>query len=82
MLEKRLIELLTRKMAGELSSTEFLELNNILLSYPEALQEEEIFRKIWDFKPEAEDIALFYERHKNEHKNALVFAEERPSNCF
>jgi ferric-dicitrate binding protein FerR (iron transport regulator) len=79
MLEKRLIELLTRKMAGELSSTELLELNDILLSYPEALQEEEIFKKIWDFRPEEEDIALFYERHKNEYKNALVFAEEKHS---
>ena len=79
MLEKRLIELLTRKMAGELSSTELLELNDILLSYPEALQEEEVFKKIWDFRPEEEDIAHFYERHKNEYKDALVFEEEKPS---
>ena len=80
MLEKRLIELLTRKMAGELSSTELIELNDILSSYPAALQEEEIFNKIWAFKPEAEDVALFYERHKNNYKEALVFEDEKHSN--
>ena len=77
MLEKRLIELLTRKMAGELSSNELLELNEILSSYPEALQEEEIFRQIWNSKPEVEDVALFYERHRNEYRDALVFAGEK-----
>ena len=79
MLEKRLIELLTRKMAGELSSIELLELNDILSSYPEALQEEQIFKKIWDSKAEEEDIALFYERHRNSYKDELVFAEEKNS---
>ena len=34
MLEQRLIELLTRKMAGELSSQELAELNEILETYP------------------------------------------------
>lgn len=77
MLEKRLIELLTRKMAGELSSNELLELNNILKSYPEALQEEEVFKKIWDVKPEEEDIALFYERHKNKFRDLLGFTEDK-----
>ncbi len=77
MIEKKLIELLTRKMAGELSSTELLELSDILLSYPEAIQEEQIFKKIWDFKPEEEDIALFYERHKNKYRDLLDFTEEK-----
>lgn len=77
MLEKRLIELLTRKMAGELSSNELLELNDILSSYPEACHEDEVFRQIWNSKPEEEDVAVFYERHKNKYRDSLKFAGEK-----
>ena len=75
MLEKRLIELLTRKMAGELSSSELVELNEMLSAYPDALQEEEIFKQIWNSKVITEDVNFFYEQHKKKYGNALLFSE-------
>jgi len=79
MLEKRLIELLTRKMAGELSSSELVELNEMLSGYPDALQEEEIFKKIWNSTAIAEDVNFFYEKHKKKHGDALLFNEVEDS---
>ena len=74
-MEKRLIELLTRKMAGELSSSELVELNEILSVYPEAHQEEAIFKQIWDSKVLPEDVNFLYEQHKKKYGDALLFNE-------
>ena len=79
MLEKRLIELLTRKMAGELSSQELVELNEILSAYPDALQEEEIFQQIWNSKEVEEDVNSFYDQHKKKYAEALLFNDVKPS---
>ena len=75
MVEKRLIELLTRKMAGELSSSELLEFNEMMSVYPDALQEEEIFKQIWNSKIPTEDVDSFYERHKKKYAHALLFVQ-------
>ena len=79
MLEKRLIELLTRKMAGELSSSELVELNEIFSIYPEALEEEEIFNQIWNSEVFKEDVSLFYEQHKKKYGDVLLFNEVKRS---
>lgn len=79
MLEQRLIELLTRKMAGELSSQELAELNEILETYPHTIQEEEIFKQIWNSKVVDEDVHFFYEQHKKKYGDALFFNEVKSS---
>lgn len=79
MLEKRLIELLTRKMAGELSSSELVELKEMLSGCPDAVQEEEIFKQIWNSKVLTEDVNFFYERHKKKYGDVLLFNEVKDS---
>src|SRR5215204_2590604 len=79
MLEKRLLELLTRKMAGELSSSELVELDEMLSVYPDAHQEEEIFKQIWNSKVFTEDVTFLYEQHKKKYGDALLFNELKGS---
>lgn len=62
--EKRIIELLTRKLAGEASKGELIELNDLIAKYPDTQHTGEVLTRIWNSKVDEEDINFFYERHK------------------
>jgi transmembrane sensor len=44
----KIIELLARKMAGEATTGELEQLNELISSYPDAVYYEEILKEIWD----------------------------------
>lgn len=67
--EKRIIELLTRKLAGEATNSELIELNELIAKYPDALHTQEVFSRIWNLKVQEEDTAFFYERHKMKYRH-------------
>ena len=67
--EKRIIELLTRKLAGEASEDELIELNELKDKYPDTLYTEEVFTEIWNSKVKVEDVDFFYRRHKKKYRN-------------
>ncbi|QEC75626.1 FecR family protein [Mucilaginibacter ginsenosidivorax] len=52
--QERIIQLLTRKLAGEATSQELLELNELLALFPEALYYEEVLNQI-TFKEELQE---------------------------
>jgi ferric-dicitrate binding protein FerR (iron transport regulator) len=67
--ENRLIELLTRKMAGEASDEELHELEEILSDHPDAIYTEDIFNQIWDSKVKEEDVNYFYKKHRKKYQD-------------
>jgi len=69
--EKKLIELLTKKLAGEASASELIELKTLLATYPDASDTEDMFARIWQAPVEAEDIAPFYEQHMKKYASSL-----------
>lgn len=71
MIDKRLIELLTKKLAGEASQHELIELKTLLSEYPDASDTEDIFNQIWDSPIIEEDISSPYERHKMKYGSSL-----------
>jgi ferric-dicitrate binding protein FerR (iron transport regulator) len=68
MAEARIIELLTRKLAGEASEDELQELKELIARYPETIYTEEAFRQIWNSKAVDEDTDPFYARHRRKHR--------------
>jgi len=73
--ENRLIELLTRKMAGEASEEELHELEEILTEHPDAMYTEEIFTQIWHSKVKEEDSNYFYRKHKKKYQDQFASTE-------
>lgn len=72
--KNRFIELLTRKMAGDLSPEEYHELDRLIEKYPDAVYYDDALREV--FEPsQVEDAVLedFYERHKVRHGQKLDF---------
>lgn len=72
----RIIELLARKMAGEASSYELEELEELMLRYPESVYYDEFLKQIWlNTDEEAEgipDTDRLYRLHQLKFKNELA----------
>jgi len=67
--QRRIIQLLTRKLAGEATPNELYELEELLAKYPEALYYEETLKQI-TFKnelPEEIDIEQAFEQHEQKY---------------
>lgn len=73
--ENRIIELLTRKMAGETSEEELHELEELLSEHPDALYTEDIFTQIWNSKVKEEDSDYFYKKHKKKYQDQFESKE-------
>jgi transmembrane sensor len=67
--EDRIIELLTRKLAGESSEDELDELDELFHQYPENAYLQDIFLEIWKTKAEEEDPEMYYKRHRRRHQD-------------
>ncbi|MCW3111194.1 MAG: hypothetical protein JWQ09_5700 [Segetibacter sp.] len=73
--EKRIIELLTRKLAGEASDEELIELKELIEKNPDSFYTEEVFGEIWNSKVQVEDENFFYKRHKRKYREEFDFAD-------
>jgi ferric-dicitrate binding protein FerR (iron transport regulator) len=74
--QKRIIQLLTRKLAGEATSEELLELDELLALFPEALYYEEVLNQI-TFKDELqEEIDIDEAFALHEQKYGHEFADD------
>lgn len=79
--KSRFIELLTRKMAGDLSCEEQQELDGLIEKYPDAVYYDDALREV--FEPtQVDDVVLedLYERHKMRHGHKLDFNKTRKLN--
>ena len=77
--ENRLIELLTRKMAGEASDEELHELEEILSDYPDAIYTEDIFNQIWNSNVKEEDVNFFYKKHRKKYQDQFEAVDTHES---
>lgn len=77
--EKRLIELIARKLAGEATREELLELKELSSRYQEAGDTEKLLTHIWEKKDHEEDGSSFYDRHHARHADIFNTTDE-PSN--
>lgn len=70
MINDRIIELTTRKLADEATPAELEELNNYLLSHSEAAYYTEMLSQLWDGKPTTftTDISAAYLKHITRHQ--------------
>ncbi len=77
--EKRIVELLTRKIAGEATPEELGELSYLLSKYPDAVYYEALLDQVWDLgkRDESEDVQQAFEKHKLKYKTELEFVEVR-----
>ena len=78
--QKRIIQLLTRKLAGEATAPELQELDELLALFPEALYYEEVLNQI-TFKDElAEEIDTDKAFDLHEQKYGHEFDDYKPAN--
>ena len=72
----RIIELLTRKLAGEATKHELEELQNLIARYPDSIYYEEALKELW--LPAAEDIDTdqAFKDHISKFRDELNFEEE------
>lgn len=77
--EKRIVELLTRKIAGEATPDELGELSYLLSQYPDAVYYEALLDQVWDLgkENEPEDLQDIYSAHVSKHKSELDFSETK-----
>ena len=75
--DHRIIELLGRKMAGEISGLELIELKELMAHYPDAVYYEEIFKQIWANPADDTNVNELYEKHLLKHKSLFDFDKER-----
>jgi len=73
--EQRIIELITRKIAGEATAEELGELSYLLTKSPDAVYYEALLEQVWELgnneeKPDLDDV---FTMHKLKHKNELDF---------
>lgn len=75
MYEQRIIELVTRKLAGEATSVELGELSYLLTKYPDAIYYEALLEQVWELgsNEEPEDLYVAFEKHKLRFKEELNF---------
>ncbi|QNL48670.1 FecR family protein [Olivibacter sp. SDN3] len=79
----RIIILLTRKMAGEISDREQEELSKLLAENPEAIYYEEFVSELWHHKEDqSSDASLAYQRHKKRFGEQLDFDSAEKKNTF
>src|SRR5690606_25218982 len=76
--DKRILELLTRKIAGEISLEELEELNNLFEKNPDIVYYEQYLKEIWqgDIINLGVDIDKQYETHILRHTE-LIFQENK-----
>lgn len=77
--ENRIVELLTRKMAGEATPDELGELSYLLTKYPDSLYYQELLKQVWDM-PHGEnqtDTDKAFKKHKLKFVNDLDFEVPR-----
>jgi len=79
--EGRIIELLTRKMAGEATAAEIKELEEYLGSSANAQDLRQIMEEVWQSSPQEEPTDAFYKRHMEDHAAAFDWAA-KPSFKF
>ncbi|WP_411273969.1 FecR family protein [Daejeonella sp.] len=77
--ENRIVELLTRKIAGEATHLELGELSYLLSQYPDAVYYEALLEQVWDFGHEGDqaDVTEAFDKHKLKFPDDLDF--EAPS---
>ncbi|MBK1440773.1 DUF4974 domain-containing protein [Parapedobacter sp. ISTM3] len=80
--DKRIIVLLTRRAAGEISASESEELDNLLANHPDAVYYEEFVGELWKSSPEENHGAHFFDWHKRRHGKALAFEGEATATPF
>lgn len=61
--DHRIIELLSRKMAGEISEAELMELRQLMAGYPDVAYYEEILKQIWAKPKTDSNIVDHFEKH-------------------
>ncbi len=73
--DHRIVELLTRKIAGEASPDELDELSYLLTKYPDAVYYEALLEQILDLGEKVEEANLgeTYKNHKLKFKGELNF---------
>lgn len=73
--ENRIVELLTRKIAGEASAEELGELVYLLKKYPDAIYYEALLEQVWELgqKDSDSDLNLAFKKHKLKFKDDLKF---------
>src|SRR5690606_30329184 len=69
--DKRIIVLLARKAAGEISIAERDELIDLLAHHPDAVYYEEFVRELWEASCADDDTEAYYEWHKFRHGDQL-----------
>lgn len=76
--EKRIVELLTRKISGEATPEELGELSYLLSKYPDAVYYEALLDQVWDLgkRDESDEVQEAYEKHKLKYKTELDFVQD------
>jgi len=79
--ENRIVELLTRKIAGEATPDELGELSYLLTKYPDAVYYEALLEQVWDLGHDSgqEDLEEAFEKHKLNNQDDLDFETEEKS---
>jgi ferric-dicitrate binding protein FerR (iron transport regulator) len=72
--DQRVIELFTRKMAGEATAAEIKELEQYLESSSNAEELKELMEEIWQSPAQQENADLFYRRHLENHASQFDWA--------
>src|SRR5690606_8673863 len=78
--DKRVLELLTRKIANEISLEELEELNSLFEKNPDIVYYEQYLKEIWQEQERNTlnlelDIDSQYEKHKLKYNKRLMFSE-------
>jgi transmembrane sensor len=73
--ENRIVELLTRKIAGEATPDELGELSYLLTKYPDAVYYEALLEQVWSLGQDGvtEDLEDAFKKHKLHHQDDLDF---------
>jgi ferric-dicitrate binding protein FerR (iron transport regulator) len=73
--ENRIVELLTRKIAGEATTDELGELSYLLSQYPDAVYYEALLEQVWNLGhgKDQEEVSAAFEKHKLNFTNELEF---------
>ncbi len=73
--ENRIVELLTRKIAGEATPDELGELSYLLTKYPDAVYYEALLDQVWDLGQEGSqnDLDEAFDKHKLSKQDDLDF---------
>ena len=79
--ENRIVELLTRKIAGEANAEELGELAYLLKKYPDAVYYEALLEQVWELGQEdtGSDLNKAFKKHKVKFKEELNFKKSGSS---